>query len=148
MWVNFESKGVFIAGRKIHVSIDFQANTNKLKESQLSVVFPGAVEYPILKGQLSFEKVSSPTIELKFFNESSAHGEKDIVYSMQEQTYTLIINGVIQTPDKFLRVNPTLDLAPPETRLQLKNNSLILILTYFILYFSIVQIVISIKNKK
>jgi len=138
MWTNFESRGVFITGRKIHVSIDFQANTDKSKESQIFVVFPGAIEYPLPEGRFSFEKIASPSIELNFVNDSFAHGEKDIVYLTQEQvsessispiktdrgyTYALRINNKWQNSDNSVRLNPILYLAPSEIGLQLKNST-------------------------
>jgi hypothetical protein len=55
---------------------------------------------------------------------------------------------VPQTADKFTRTNAFLYLAPLETRLQLKNNNLILILTFFAIYLAIVQIVISIQKRE
>jgi len=162
MLVNFKSKGAFIAGRKIHVSIDFIANrkVDKLRESKLIVVFPGALEYPIPKG---YERVAEAYVELNFVNESFAKGKKDIIYFMPESTaesavipfktngkysYNLLIDMVPQTADKFTRTNAFLYLAPLETRLQLKNNNLILILTFFAIYLAIVQIVISIQKRE
>lgn len=161
MFVNLEAKGAFIAGRKVHVSIDFIANrkADKFRESKLMVVFPGASEYPIPKG---YERVVDAYVELNFVNESFAHGEKDIIYFMPElnaepavipfktngkYSYNLLIDMAPQTADKFTRTNAFLYLAPLETRLQLKNNNLILILTFFAIYLAIVQIVISIQKR-
>lgn len=159
--VSFESKGAFIVGREIHVSVDLKPirNIDYFKKSELKVVFPGSIEFPI---QIEKKKRSSLTeIALTFYNDSVAHGEKDIVYLMPEfngesvtflnsdkPSYNLFIDRYPQTPDKILRFNPFLYLAPMETELELKNNRLTLILTYFIVYLTIVQILLSLPNIK
>jgi hypothetical protein len=162
MFVNFKSKGAFIAGREIDVSIDFKAlqKVEKFKNRDLRVVFPGALPYPIPK---DISKIAEAHVELSFVDDDSAHGEKTIIYQMPElaaqpalipfktegkYTYNLLINMRPQTMDKFLRTNAFLYVAPLETKLQVKNNNLILILTYFAIYLAIVQIVISIQKRK
>lgn len=161
MFVDFESKGAFIAGRKIHVSIDFIANrkADEFRKSELLVILPGSMKYPISKG---IDRVTDAYVKLNFINETFAHGEEDIVYLMPElnseaalvpfkmngkYTYNLVIDKAPQTPNKFTRTNTFLYIAPLETELQLKNNNLILMLTFIALYLSIVQIVISRKKR-
>ena len=61
-------------------------------------------------------------------------------------TYNLAIDNAPQTPNKFTRTNTFLYIAPLETDLQLKNNNLILMLTFVAIYLTIVQIIISTKK--
>ncbi len=162
MLTDFESKGAFIAGRKIHVSIDFVANrkADEFRKSELLVVLPGSTEFPLPRG---LNRVTEAYVKLNFINETFAHGEEDIVYLMPElnlesavvpfktngqYTYNLLINNVPQTPDSFIRTNPFLHVAPLETELQEQSGNLILMLTFVALYLSIVQIVISISSMK
>ncbi len=48
--------------------------------------------------------------------------------------YILFIDNKPQFPNNIINTNPVLYLAPLETELQLKNNRLTLILTYFVLH--------------
>lgn len=160
MHVTFESKGAFIAGRKIHVSIDFIANrkVDKFRKSELVVAFPGALEYPMQKGM---KGISETHIKLNFVNGALAYGKKDIVYFMPEfhgktmkiyhpsgmYTYHLLIDKVPQRDSQFKRTNAFLYLAPLETKLQLENNNLILALTFFAIYLAIAQFVLSISKR-
>lgn len=163
MFVYFESKGTFIVGRKIHVSVDLIPNRNltEFEKSELKLAFPGSMDFPIPKYKRS--RVLLTYLYLNFNNDSVAHGEKDIVYFMPElsgessvipvktngkYSYNLFVNGIPQTTDRIYRFNPVLYLAPMETELQLKNNRLILVLTFFVVYLTIVQIVISLYGKK
>lgn len=162
MFVNFSSNGAFVAGRKIHVSIDFlltSISPPEFRDSELKVVFPGGLPYPIPEG---LERMNEAEVMLHFTDERSAHGEKDIVYLMPElpvrespvlpfqtngrYSYNLLIDGNPQILDKINRGNTFLYIAPLETELQLKNNNLILILTLFAVYLTILQIFISTKK--
>jgi hypothetical protein len=172
MDINFESKGAFMAGREIKVSINLRAVTNKIRNSELIVVFPGASDYPIQEGDGMFNDAS---ITLKFFNESYAHGEKNIIYLMPEfykesvmifkrenakssqvlpavsnnkYTYALITNGSQQKEANFIRKNGFLYLAPLETSLQLKNNNLIVFLTFVAIYLAVLQVYISMHKRE
>jgi hypothetical protein len=168
MFINFESKGAFIAGREIKVSIDFLAVTSRINNSELIVVFPGALDYPIQKGNGLWNDAS---VTLRFVNESFAHGEKNIIYLMPEfynesvivfkrdnakgsqilpaglidkYTYTLIINGTQQKENNFIRKNGFVYLSPLETSLQLDNNNLIVFLTFVAIYLAVLQVFLSI----
>lgn len=162
MFINFESKGAFIAGRKIHVSIDFlltSISPPEFRASELKVVFPGGLPYPLPERDF---RMNDAEVNLDFTDERSAHGDGEIVYLMPElpvrespllpfqtngkYSYNLIINGIPQTSDKINRGNAFLYIAPLETELQLKNNNLILILTLFAMYLTILQIYISTKK--
>lgn len=169
MFINFESKGAFMAGREIEVSIDFRAFTNKINNPELIVVFPGAFDYPI---QDSYNRWDDASITLKFINESYAHGEKNIIYLLPEYykqpvimfrrdnakssqilpaasndkpTYALIINGSQQKDTNFIRKNGFLYLAPLETSLQLENNNLIVFLTFVAIYLAVLQVYLSLS---
>jgi len=59
-------------------------------------------------------------------------------------TYTFIINGTQQKETNFIRKNGFLYLSPLETSLQLKNNNLIVFLTFAAIYFAVLQVFLSI----
>jgi hypothetical protein len=169
MFVNFESNGAFIAGREIKVSIDLLALTSRISNSELIVVFPGALDYPIQEGNGIWNDAS---VTLKFVNESFAHGEKNIIYLMPEfynqsvivfkrdnakssqilpaglydkYTYSLIINGTQQKESNFIRKNGFVYISPLETSLQLDTNNFIVFLTFVAIYLAVLQVFISIS---
>lgn len=167
MFVNYESKGAFMGGREIRVSIDLWAvnNIDRLRNSQLVVVFPGALNVPIPDNT----QWSDASIELKFINESSTHalGKGKIIYYMPEYnesvivfksggtmyqilpaisnepkyTYYLIIEGNIQKPENVIIKNRFLSIAPLETYLQLKINNWIIFLTIIAAFLALTEIV-------
>ncbi len=161
MYVNYESKGAFMAGREIRVSINFMALNNTLYNSRLVVVFPGALNVPIQTDM----PWSDASIELKFINESTAVGEGKIIYYMPEYnesvlvfkngdwyealpaiykepkyTYYLIINETLQKPENVIIKNRFLSIAPLETYLQLKINNWLIFLTFIAVYLALTQI--------
>jgi hypothetical protein len=166
MFVNYESTGAFMAGREISVSLDFIAlnKTDRLHNSNIWVVFPGALIVPITNQN----QRNDATIELKFINGSSNHaiGKDKIIYYMPDYynesviflgrdnkslilpaisddpryTYFLIINGVPQKPDHVIIKNRYLSIAPLETYLQLKINNWIIFLTIIAASLTLIQI--------
>lgn len=146
MWVKYESNGAFIAGKKIHISIDLsftnRVNTANLKGSMIKVIFPQSYPYPPPEGK---ETIVDGSVDLDFIDDTHAYGEGDIVYLTPERySYTLMLQkGDDPYPASVLtRTKDSPYLAPLETALQIKNNNLILILTFFAVYLAIVQVVI------
>lgn len=155
--VDWESKGAFVAGRKIHISIDFRANQkiDEFRQSELFVIFPGASQFPVPQG---FDRILDAHVDLELTDDASAHAEADIIYFMPEPnleaamvpwetngkyTYNLVIDMKPQTSDQLVRKNACLYLAPLETELQLKNNRIVLVLTFFAIYFAIVSVTLT-----
>jgi len=172
--VTFQSKGAFIADRKIHISVDFQAirKIEELKISELAVVFPGSSPYPLFKGLPTYfpqglARVVDGNVNLQFYsqslgNQSRAHGEADIIYVMPQMaersaglpydtnggySYNLWVNGAPQQADRILRRNDIIYVAPLETSLQLKSNNLFIALAIVAAYLAVVQIVVSLRKK-
>jgi hypothetical protein len=158
MSVNLSTKGVFVAGRKIDVSIELKAMrmADELKQTEFLVTFPGSTPFPIPKGlPEGLAKVLSGGVTLNWSsNESSAHGEGAILYqtpqmsgvsviapfaSPGQYTYNLMIGYTTQTADRFIRFGSYIYIAPPEIRLQERDNKFILILTVWAVYFALAQ---------
>lgn len=167
MFVTYESKGSFMAGREIEVSIQFKSNhINKINSSNnLVVVFPGSINYPI--PETPMEKSSDGYVKLEFINEDVAYGNGSIIYYTPEYykqstiifkpgnnnfriadalsndpkyTYEFYIEGIEQLPEYAIRKNRFLFIAPLETYLQLKTNNMIIFLTIFATIVGIIQI--------
>jgi len=99
--VKYTSKGAFVAGRKIDVSVDLlitkrlAGNLTAMKElanATFVVIFPGATPYSLPKelptSPISADIPSSSdldaAVELHLDNKTSAHGETELVYFMPE----------------------------------------------------------------
>lgn len=151
LWIDYTSKGAFMAGEKIHINAKLYLNNDSLNNSNFIVTFPNSLPEPIVKDNFPFP-VSQ--IDLKFIDEKNATGSVDIIYPMSgEYTHNII---VIPSSTKNINYlgNPIISIAPSETRLQIQNNDRMLRqtysmlgLTYFILSFMLLQILLSIRKK-
>ncbi len=81
--MKYESKGAFIAGREIHVSVDLtlQHDIEKFNKSKYKLGFPQAFSFPISEDEKATNIVY---LDINFINNSFAHGEKDIIYLTHE----------------------------------------------------------------
>lgn len=101
LYVKYSSRGAFIAGRKINVSVDLAitdrlaGNSTAMKELEnatFMILFPGSTPYSLPKGlpasSISADVPSSSdldgVVELHLDNKSYAHGETELVYFMPE----------------------------------------------------------------
>jgi hypothetical protein len=150
----------------------------ELANATFMVIFPGSTPYSLPEelpdSPISADIPSSSSLEanipLHLDNRTSAHGNTELVYFMPElnqepavrpfvtngkYTYALLVlDNVkgqilsIQTGDKMIRRNAFLFIAPLETTLTLKNNNLILVLTFVAIYVAIVPVAIELQRMR
>lgn len=158
IFVEYSSKGAFIAGRKINVDIELRvanAKISKFKGKRVRIVFPGA--------EFFNEKDRSPlgiedaSIELKFTENMDGHkatGNIKLKYMSTglfdepviipfdtngKFTYAVLIDEKPLHISSFVRRNKFIEIASLETQLQLKLTNLGIILSYYALYISLVS---------
>lgn len=144
IWVDYSSKGAFIAGEKINVEAKLNLKNDTFKDSKFIIAFPNSIpENALTKNDYPF--IPNAQIDLLFFDNQNASGSTDMIYSMPgEYEYTLIVDGVPQY--QLINVNQKIHIAPLETRLQVKNNDRILGLTWLIIAMMIFQIKREFEN--
>lgn len=149
-FVEYTSKGAFVAGEDIHVDVKLHVLNDEFMNSthRFTVIFensrlksmPKKGDYPIT-GYID--------IDMSHVNTDIAVGSVDLYYpNPGEYRYYFIVNrGIENEQFIFNNITSPLHVAPLETRLQIKNNDLMLKLTLVIILFTLVQIFLCYSKK-
>jgi len=146
-FVDYTSRGAFVAGEDIHVDAKLYLLSDKFMNSthQFSVIF----ENSRLKSmQKKGDYPITGYIDMPCVNTNIAVGSVDLYYpNPGEYRYYFIVDrhfivdrGIENEHFIFINSTSTLHVAPLETRLQIKNNDIMLKLTLVIIIFTLFQI--------
>jgi hypothetical protein len=162
LFVRFTSSGAFIAGRRIDIVADLRLTKpiDSLGIQDLWIVLPGSSPYPVPEGMA---EIADAHLQFDSIEPNTAHGEMAVVYHTPElisknalipfethgkHTYNLMIDMSPQSPKRFQRTNPFLYLAPLETKLQLLNNKLMMILALIALFLAVSQVYLALRSSQ
>lgn len=140
-FVDYTSRGAFVAGEDIHVDAKLYLLSDEFMNSthQFSVIF----ENSRLKSmQKKGDYPITGYIDMPCVNTNIAVGSVDLYYpnSGEYRYYFIVDRGIENAQFIFINSTSTLHVAPLETRLQIKNNDIMLKLTLVIIIFTLVQI--------
>ena len=154
LFVNYTSKGAFIAGEDIHVDAKLYLLNQTYRNSNFIITFPASINLQ----KTGNGPLNQAQINMSFADSGIATGSVDLIYFMPgEYESHIIIDGkpVHLTPTKKLIKFPPekIIIAPLETKLQVENNDRITRLTYsniglsfVILTFTLFHILLSIRK--
>lgn len=152
IFVDYTSKGAFIAGEVIHVDVKLIGNNDEFMNSthRFTVVFENSILKSMPKSG-PYPITGLIIMDMSSTNSDTVVGSVDLYYpNPGKYSYHFVVNQGLENeqfifPDK--NITTPLHVAPLETRLQIKNNDLMLRLTLVIIIFTLVQIFLTYTNK-
>ena len=154
LYINYTSKGAFIAGQDIHVDAKLELLNQTYRNSNFVITFPASQNLQ----KTETGPINQAQIDMSFDDDGIATGSVDLIYFMPgEYEYNIIIDGKpvhLMPTIKLIKFPPEkIIIAPLETKLQVENNNRITRLTYsniglslIIFTFTLIQILLSIRK--
>lgn len=144
-FIRFTTKGAFVAGRKIHVKVEFLIHSNAMLEDiqglDLMFVMDQAWKFPLTMVLSDTNIISGPELH-KTITSTKTIIEGDIVYS-RSGTYgygMIIFNS--KKGEQILNTfhADAITISPHEVETQIRNNNIIIAISWIGILFAVLQL--------